>query len=276
MKKISAVFFVSLLALLTRLFAQGSTSPMEPIRVQLAYNKTTNIIFPFAIKSVDKGSKDVLVQKAKGVENVLQVKAGKTDFDPTNLTVITSDAHLYSFILSYNPQPFLININVTASDSNPESNVIFSAKKDDDGEINSAAAQISLKKPFLKRIRDKKYDIGMWLTGIYIKNDVLYFQLTLENNSNINYDIDQLRFYIKDQNKSRRTASQEIELNPLSTAGNDQLIRDQSRQVLVVAIPKMTIPDKKHLSIQLMEKNGGRQLHLTVGNKAIVKAKQVI
>ena len=48
---------------------------IEPYSLQIGINKTTNLIFPYEIKSVDRGSRDVLVQKAKGIENVLQVKA---------------------------------------------------------------------------------------------------------------------------------------------------------------------------------------------------------
>ncbi len=42
--------------------------------------------------------------------------------------------------------------------------------------------------------------------------------------------------------------------------------------VIVVALPKFTIPDAKYLAIQIMEKNGGRNLKLKIGNKKILKA----
>jgi hypothetical protein len=41
----------------------------------------------------------------------------------------------------------------------------------------------------------------------------------------------------------------------------------------VYAVPKFTIPDKKYLAIELMEKNGGRHLKVKVHNKKIVRAK---
>jgi len=41
----------------------------------------------------------------------------------------------------------------------------------------------------------------------------------------------------------------------------------------VFALDKFTIPDQKQLTIQLMEKNGGRHMELNVQNKAIVRAK---
>ena len=57
--------------------------------LHIGYSKTTSIVFPYAIKSIDKGSPDVLMQKAKGVENILLIKAAKQNFTQTNLTVIT-------------------------------------------------------------------------------------------------------------------------------------------------------------------------------------------
>src|SRR5687768_2136525 len=75
----------------------------------ITYAKTTNLIFPYAIKSVDRGSPDVLAQMAKGVDNILLVKAGSKNFPETNLTVITTDGKLYSFLVGYTSQPpFLI------------------------------------------------------------------------------------------------------------------------------------------------------------------------
>src|SRR5258708_37621952 len=68
---------------------------VESHNVEITYNKTSSLIFPTIIKSVDRGSRDVIVQKAKGVGNVLQLKAGKENFPETNLTVITSDGTLH-------------------------------------------------------------------------------------------------------------------------------------------------------------------------------------
>src|ERR1700743_3117645 len=85
-------------------FAQDRTKTSEVIQPQLlavTFAKTTNLIFPYAIKSVDKGSKDLLVQVAKGVENIIQVKAAVQGFEETNLTVITADGKLYSYVVDY-------------------------------------------------------------------------------------------------------------------------------------------------------------------------------
>ena len=50
---------------------EENRTTIESSDLQIGYSKTTSIVFPYAIKSVDRGSEDVLVQKAKGVENIL-------------------------------------------------------------------------------------------------------------------------------------------------------------------------------------------------------------
>ena len=78
----------------------------------ITFNKTTNLIFPFSVQSIDRGSKDILVQQPKGTENIVQVKADKPNFTQTNLSVITIDGKLYSFTVDYTAQPDQLNIIV--------------------------------------------------------------------------------------------------------------------------------------------------------------------
>lgn len=269
MKKICAVMMLVVFA-----FAAGyGQTSIEPKNVALAYDKTTNLVFPYAIKSVDRGSRDVLVQKAKGVENVLQVKAGKEGFDATNLTVITADGNLYSFLLGYSQYPDL-NLRLQPPLQANHAMVKFTTPEDHESEIQDAAERIALKQPVMSK-RDKHFDISLRLSGIYVQENVMYYQLDLENDSHIDYNISQLRFYIRDKKKSKRTASQEIELQPLYTCGNIQILRGHSRQTIVIALDKHTLPDKKYLSIQMMEGNGGRHLQLGIGNNTIVSSRQL-
>ncbi|MEO8172835.1 MAG: DUF4138 domain-containing protein, partial [Sediminibacterium sp.] len=69
----------------------NKASYIEPYRLEITANKTTNLVFPASILSIDRGSQDVIVQKAAGVENILRVKADTKAFAETNLSIITSD-----------------------------------------------------------------------------------------------------------------------------------------------------------------------------------------
>ena len=101
MKNFNLLVMGFLLLLTISAFAQQTDknrlSKIEPDSLTIVYSKTTNIVFPYAIKSVDRGSQDILVQKAKGLENMLMIKAAQKGFSQTNLTVVTADGKLYSF-----------------------------------------------------------------------------------------------------------------------------------------------------------------------------------
>ncbi|SDW13572.1 Bacteroides conjugative transposon TraN protein [Hydrobacter penzbergensis] len=278
MKKISArvVTGILLLLLSVRLFAQNNAETkvtvIKPYVLPITFYKTTNLIFPYAIKSVDRGSKDILVQKAKGVENILQVKAGKPGFDQTNLTVITADGKLYSYILNYSDTLSVLNIrfdNTTAV--YPEA--LFPNISINEAQVKADADTVAMTKETIHGVKDKSYGMKMKVSGLYIKGDVLFLRLTLQNQTNINYDIDQLRFYIRDEKKAKRTATQELEISPLYIKGDTLVIARQTEKVFVYALPKFTIPDKKYLAIELMEKSGGRHLRIHVHNKTIIRAK---
>lgn len=276
MKKISALMTIGLFLFLA-IFSANAQQPtsiqvktIEPYKLDIAYSKTTNIVFPHAIISVDRGSKDVLAQKAKGVENILQVKAARDSFPETNLTVITADGRLNSFVVSYARRPTVLNLSLTGT---LKGNTIFLSPENlNDAEVQSYAQAAAISKKKVKGIKDKNFGIRFQMSGLFIQDDVLYLRINIENQSNINYEIDQLRFFIRDQKKANRTATQEIEITPVYVQNNADKVNGTSNQTIVFALPKFTIPDKKYLAIQLMEKNGGRHLKLHVKNKTIVKA----
>ena len=281
MKKISAVIVTGILLVLMNVqaFSQNvlqteKTSFIEPYHLAITFYKTTNLVFPYSIKSVDRGSKDVLVQKAKGVENILQVKAAKPNFDETNITVITADGKLYSYILNYSNNPSSLNIQYE-NIRQEQTNAFFSATNINEAEIKADAENVLKADKNIRGLKDKKYGIKVQLNGLYINEEVMYYRIKLQNQSNINYDIERLRFFILDQQKSKRTASQELEVQPLYIHDDTSVLASQSEHVFVYAVPKFSIPDKKYLTIQLMEKNGGRNLKLIIHNKTIIKAKPI-
>ena len=232
-------------------------SAMAQTSLCITTDKTTSLVFPFAIRHVDRGTQAVLVQPVKEVPTILLVKAAAKDFAETNLSVITDDGSVYSFVVCYDKKPAVwvyhlpINKNATLA---TYANAILDNPKTMNG------------------IKDRKWDMLSKIKGIYIKRDVIYYQLSLENRSPIDYNIDLLRFYIRDKKKSKRTAIQENELKPLYVAGNITKVKANSISVVVVALDKFTIPDAKYLAVQVMEKNGGRNLFMKVNNRKIMQA----
>jgi conjugative transposon TraN protein len=246
------------------------TKAITPYHMAIAYSKTTNIVFPYAIVSVDRGSRDVLAQKAGGVENILQVKAAKEGFEQTNLTIITADGRLTSFLVDYAQQPSVLNLSFVAED---KGNVIaLPSEGIKRKEVEDYAKQALVSRESNARIRDKAFGMRLKLDGLFIHGDVMYLRFNIRNQTNIPYDIDQLRFYIRDRKKAKRTATQELELQPILIHNGTEQVKGNAEHSIVLAVPKFTIPDRKYLAIQLMEKNGGRHLELHVKNRALMRA----
>ena len=232
-------------------------SAMAQTSLCISTDKTTSLVFPFAIRHVDRGTESVLVQPIKEVPTILLLKAASKDFPETNLSVITDDGSIYSFVVCYEKKPavwvYHLPINKNAT-------------------LATYANAILDNSQTIRGIKDKKWEMLSQIKGIYIRGDVIYYQLQLVNQSPVDYDIDLLRFYISDKKKSKRTAMQENELKPLYVAGNMTQVKANSNSVIVVALDKFTIPDAKYLAVQVMEKNGGRNLFMKISNSKIMQA----
>lgn len=248
----------------------------EPQTLEIAYNKTTSVVFPAIIKSVDRGSRDVLAQKAKGVENILQLKAARHGFPNTNLTVITSDGNIHEFTVAYSKAPDSLVINIANSDNDGpmKPDLIFGTDMTET-EMEKYASQIINAKRSIRFVKESRYKMGLLLRGIYIKNNLIFYHFRIQNQSNISYDVDFLRFYIEDRQKVKRTASQQVDIKPVYVYGNAETIKGKSMEDLIYALGKFTIPDAKRLVIEIFEKNGGRNLSLAIRNRTIVNARVV-
>lgn len=247
-----------------------SAKKIEPYPLTINLSKTTNIIFSYPIVGVDIGSRDVLAQKAKGAENILQIKAAKESFLQTNISVITADGKFTSLLIDYDENPGVLNLSFLEIPK--ESDAVALLENLDQKELERYADQALKAKQEIRGLKDDRNGILLGLNGIFIHEQFMLFRLHIANLTNINYDIDQFRFYIRDQKKSKRTATQEIEIKPLFIQSNINTVKGISENTMVFVVPKFTIPDKKYLAVQLMEKNGGRHLQLRVKNKKIIKA----
>lgn len=278
MKKISVVLITGIFFFQLTIRAQMldnliRVEEIKPYHIAITYDKTSNLIFPFAIKSVDRGSAAILVQKAKGVENILQIKAGWQHFKQTNLSVVTSDAHFYSFIVDYADEPSALNISFSADTANKRQTAFLSDTPIDQLAMKTLAEIVKEQKPFLHK-RDQQQKMRLLLKGIYLDQQTMWFMLQLENSSLINYQPESVRFFTRDRKRAKRTAIQESELQPLYN-DTGSVIAGQSSGEILLAFPPFTIPATKELFIQVTEKNGGRSLLLPVKYKTILKAKSL-
>ena len=273
-------------------YFNGLTRPLTfdrmipPYALEVTLNKTTHVIFPAAIRYVDLGSADLLAAKADGTENVLRVKAALRDFSrESNLSVITEDGAYYTFNVKYADEPQKLSVEMTdflhdGEAVNRPNNALEIYMKEL-GSESPMLVRLIMKSIYkndrreIKHIGCKRFGIQYLLKGIYSHNGLLYFHLQLKNSTNVPFDVDHLTFKIVDKKVAKRTAIQEQVIWPLRAHNNVQVIPGKSSERMVFTLPKFTIPDDKHLVVELYEKSGGRHQSFTVENADLVRARVI-
>lgn len=251
--------------------ATGQTMPQS---IEVTLNKTTTVVFASSIASVDRGSRDVLAQKAKGVANVLQLKAAKVNFEETNLTVITSDGSLHHYFVRYAKQPVTYTIVAGGHAQTHSLPVTFTQG------ATSAKLEVSARKilglEHKKTIRKAaRFGIFLRVTGIYVEDDIMFYHVRIVNESSLPFFTDMLQFSVVDRQKVKRTAFQQVVKRPLFQSDPCYRIEGKTSMNLVAAFPVFTIPDAKVFRIDLLERDGGRHLSLRLKNRILVKASKL-
>lgn len=190
------------------------------------------------------------------------------------MTVITRDGKLYSFLVDYAKDPQQLTIGFSSSANIGDYGAHLS-----DGynqcEIQANAAKISVLDKSLRGFSAKTGGVRFSLLGVYIKGDLLYYQLECSNKSPISYDIESIRFFSSDTRSPKRGAVQQLELHPVQTFNDTARVGAGESIVKVFAVPKMTMEAGKRLQIQINERSGGRHASIALGRKTILKARQI-
>ena len=256
---------------------------IPPYGIEVSFLKTVHVIFPAAVSYVDLGSANIIAGKADGSENVIRVKAAVQGFErETNFSVITEDGSFYSFNVKYADEPEKLNVEMKdfihdgEAVNRPNNSLDIYMKEL--GNESPKVVNLIMKsiyqsdKKEIKHIGSKRFGIQLLLKGIYTYNDFLYFHIQTKNASQVPFDVDFIRIKIVDKKAAKRTAIQEQVIYPVRAYRYNIRIPGKKSERTVFALPKFTIPDGKHLIVELFEKNGGRHQRFTVENEDITRA----
>ncbi|WP_375448490.1 conjugative transposon protein TraN [uncultured Fibrella sp.] len=274
--------------------APGYVLPIDKSAVKGSYSigvsdhKTTHIIFPAKIRDIDAGSSDIIALIPESVNNILRVKAANPrPFGETNITVLTDDGGFYSFLIRYESEPSVLNINIannTRSDNAVSSalginkatavSLVGPVADVNKTELLHTAARVYDHKPFARNVGVTKQRMSLLLGGLYVQGATLYVQCKIDNDSEIDYTLDFAKFYIRDKDVLKRMASQEMEL-PVQASYPETLTKFRGRTdyTMVYAIPLKTFTEDKVVEMELYEKEGGRHLRFQIDSDIMLKAR---
>jgi conjugative transposon TraN protein len=242
--------------------------------VPVTEHKMTNLVFPVAIRAGIKVSRDVLVQKVRGVENVIELKAVRSHFAPTNLSVFGLDGRLYSFNLEYVADPPVLNFSVVpAPAANAFPSLLLSGLPVNQVTLAADAATLSEEKPFLHpSVTNEK--MRLQVDGIYLKDSLLWFTGRIHNSAQVPYYPEYVHVFIQDRTNAKRTAIQQTAIEPVYAAWPHQVF-GQSTETFALGYPLFVVPRHKKLWLEAAERGGGRVLVLPIGHKTILRARVV-
>jgi len=118
-----------------------------------------------------------------------------------------------------------------------------------------------------KHIADRKRSGGIkaWIDKLSLAGNNMFFRLDIRNKSNLPYDIDFVRFYIRDRKTVARMATHEQEIVPnYSNLGKRTTITKNQQVAKVFAFPRFSLSEDQALNVELYERNGNRHLYLQI------------
>ncbi|TXI82160.1 MAG: DUF4138 domain-containing protein [Crocinitomicaceae bacterium] len=139
-------------------------------------------------------------------------------------------------------------------------------------ELGKMAMDIIRKNSDENPIREKEnLQLSMQLNNVYVMSDYIFLDMTFKNNSNLSFDMDDLKFSIEDKKIYKATNNQSIDLVPIFRLNNQKSFRKNYRNIYV--FKKFTFPNSKVMMIRLIEEQlSGRTIEMKVNYSDILKA----
>jgi len=139
-------------------------------------------------------------------------------------------------------------------------------------ELRKFAMDIIRKKSEKNPIREKEnLQLSIQVNNVYVMSDYIFLDMTFKNNSNLSYDIEDLKFSIEDKKIYKATNNQSIEMTPIFQLNSQKHFRKNFRNIYV--FKKFTFPNSKVMMIRLIEEQlSGRTIEMKVNYSDILKA----
>lgn len=249
--------------------AQTTCREME----QLTVNEqvTTVITASEPIRFVDISTD--LVAGDQPINNTVRLKpkeAGHEDGEVLAIVTIVTERYRTQYALLYTTRltEAVTSKEVELSERNAYHNPAVSMSTED---MYRYARQIWTSPARFRNVGSKKHRMNMRLNNIYSAGDYFFLDFSVDNRTNIRFDIDEVRLKLSDKKVSKATNSQVVELKP-------ELILEQSRSFLhgyrnVIVVKKLTFPNDKVLTVELTEKQiSGRTISLNIDYEDVLSA----
>ena len=262
--------FVCTLSVMTA-SAQRTTDEMQLLTVN--ENVTTVITASEPVRFVDISTDKVVGDQP--INNTIRLKPKEgmeTNKDGDILAVVTIVTERYrsqyALIYTSHLDEAVTDKAIALDERIPYNNPAVSMSTAD---MVKYAREIWTSPARYRNVSTRMHRMTMRLNNIYSVGEYFFLDFSVDNRTNIKFDIDQLRVKLQDKKTSKATTVQTIELTPELVLDPVKSFRYGYRNIIV--IKKMTFPNDKILTIELSEKQiSGRTIFLSVEYEDVLNA----
>ena len=185
------------------------------------------------------------------------------------VTIITERYRVqYALIYTTRLQEAVTEKTILLSEITPYNNPAVSMSTE---EMARFARRIWESPSRFRNVGARRHHMDIRLNNIYSAGEYFFIDFSVENRTNIRFDIDQIRFKVEDKKKSKATNSQSVELSPAMILESGTSFLHGYRNVVV--LKKLTFPNDKVLTIEMSEKQiSGRTITLSIDYEDVLHA----
>lgn len=266
-------FTVFLLCALSVLPTQAQQTYEEMEQLTVNEQVTTIITATEPIRFVDISTDKVVGDQP--INNTIRLKpkeGAETNADGDVLAIITVVTERYrtQYALIYTTR---LQEAVTDKQIQPEEKIAYHnpAVSMSTEDMTMYARKIWSSSARIRNVSTKQHRMVMRLNNIYAVGDFFFIDYSIENKTNIRFDIDEIRVKLSDKKQAKATNAQMIELTPSLILEQNRSFRHGFRNVIV--LKKMTFPNDKVLTIEIAEKQiSGRNIQLSIDYEDVLSA----
>lgn len=260
-----------LIGVLTVCGANAQTTYEEMELLTVNEQVTTVITATEPIRFVDISTDKVAGDQP--ISNTIRLKpkeAGHADGDVLAIVTIVTERYRVQYALIYTTrlQEAVTDKEVQMEEQQPFHNPAVSLSTED---MYRFARQIWTSPARYRDVSNRKHRMIMRLNNIYAVGEYFFIDFSVENRTDIRFDIDEIRVKLADKKVSKATNSQVIELKPEMMLEKTKSFLHGYRNVMVVR--KMTFPNDKVLTIEMSEKQiSGRTISVNIDYEDVLNA----
>ena len=260
-----------LIGVLTVCGANAQTTYEEMELLTVNEQVTTVITATEPIRFVDISTDKVAGDQP--ISNTIRLKpkeAGHADGDVLAIVTIVTERYRVQYALIYTTrlQEAVTDKEVQMEEQQPFHNPAVSLSTED---MYRFARQIWTSPARYRDASNRKHRMTMRLNNIYAVGEYFFIDFSVENRTDIRFDIDEIRVKLADKKVSKATNSQIIELKPEMMLEKTKSFLHGYRNVMVVR--KMTFPNDKVLTIEMSEKQiSGRTISVNIDYEDVLNA----